>query len=197
MARQWYPKIVQLLPSKDYEAPKEVTISFSQDMKGVAATSGTRIRCAAQWFRSNLKGEAVGAVFHELVHVVQNYGRARRSNPEAARPPGWLVEGMADYIRWFRFEPQSHGADLIWMRTRRNLSLRYDASYRISANFLNWVSDKYGQDVIPHLNAAIREGRYSDQVWKEPTGRTVQELGDAWKKELETKLAAQAAGSAQ
>ena len=66
-----------------------------------------------KWFRANLQGEAIGSVVHELVHVVQEYGRARRENPEATRSPGWLVEGLADYIRWFLYEPQSHGADLV------------------------------------------------------------------------------------
>src|SRR5262249_9499034 len=123
MAQEWYPKLVKLLPSEGYEAPKKLTISFSADMRGVAATGGTRIRCAAEWFRHNLKGEAVGAGFHGLVHVVQNYGRARRTNPNATRPPGWLVEGIPDYVRWFIYEPQSHGADIVWMRGRRNLKL--------------------------------------------------------------------------
>jgi len=32
------------------------------------------------------------------------------------------------------------------------------------------------------------EGRYSDELWKELTGRTVQELGDEWKADLAAKL---------
>ena len=78
----------------------------------MAATGGTRVTCAAEWFRRNLEGEAKGAVVHELVHVVQQYGRARRNNPDATRPPGWLVEGIPDYIRWFLYEPQSRGAEI-------------------------------------------------------------------------------------
>jgi hypothetical protein len=188
MVREWYPKIVKLLPSDGYEAPKKLTISFSKEMKGVAATGGTRIRCAAEWFRRNLKGEATGAVFHEMVHVVQNYGRTRRANPEAPRRPGWLVEGIADYIRWFTFEPQSHGADLVWLRARKNLSLKYDAGYRVTANFLNWVTEKYAHDIVPRLNSALREGGNSEEIWKERTGRTLPELGEEWKKELEASL---------
>jgi hypothetical protein len=188
MAQEWYPKLVKLLPSDGYEAPKKFSISFSADMKGVAATGGTRIRCAAEWFRHNLKGEAVGAVFHELVHVVQSYGRARRTNPNATRPPGWLVEGIPDYVRWFIYEPQSHGADIVWMRGRRNLKLQYDAGYRVSANFLNWVTEKHAADIVPRLNAALREGKDSSDIWKQQTGHTVEELGEEWKRETEEKL---------
>jgi hypothetical protein len=192
MAKEWYPKIVQMLPSQDYEAPKKCSIVFSEEMRGVAATSGTRVRCAAQWFRRNLEGEAVGAVFHELVHVVQQYGRARRANPDASRPPGWLTEGIPDYLRWFIYEPQTKGAEI----TRRNISrARYDASYRISANFLNWVSEKYSRDLVKNLNAALREGKYREDLWKENTGQTLSELGEAWKKEMESKVAAEPGGA--
>jgi hypothetical protein len=182
-----------MLPSPGYEAPKKFTIRFSQDMRGVAATGGSRITCGAGWFRQNLKGEALGAVFHEMVHVVQRYGRAARNSPNATRPPGWLVEGIADYIRWFLFEPQSHGAEI----TRRNLArASYDASYRITANFLNWATEKYDKDLVPQLNAALRQGQYDPDLWKQRTGHTVQELGQEWKAGLEQKLAAQAGGAA-
>ena len=60
----------------------------------------------------------------------------------------WLVEGTADYVRWFNYEPQSHGADIVWMRRLRHFTPRYDASYRISANFLNWVTEKYDKEIV-------------------------------------------------
>ena len=186
--QEWYPKIVKMLPSEGYQAPSSLSITFSPNMQGVAAASGTRIRCGAGWFRRQLQGEAKGAVVHELVHVVQRYGRVRRTDPNAIRTPGWLVEGIADYIRWFLYEPQTRGAEV----TRRNISrARYDSSYRISGNFLNWVTQTYDKDIVRKLNAAAREGRYKEQLWKEATGHTVQELGDEWKKSLDKKIAAE------
>ncbi|MCU0913417.1 MAG: basic secretory family protein [Planctomycetes bacterium] len=190
--RQWYPRLIKLLPSEGYEAPRQVSITFSTRMQGVAATGGTRIRCAAGWFRRNLQGEAKGAVVHELAHVVQNYGLARRSNPEATRTPGWLVEGICDYLRWYLYEPQTRGAEI----TARNLArARYDGNYRISANFLNWVTQTYCRDIVQRLNAAARQGKYHDGLWKTATGHTLQELGDEWKAALEKKVAAEAAAS--
>ena len=147
VVRKWYPKIVKMLPSEGYQAPESVSITFSASMRGVAATGGTRIRCAANWFRRQLQGEAKGAVVHELVHVVQSYGRARRTNPNTSRTPGWLVEGIADYIRWFLYEPETHGAEI----TGRNISrARYDGNYRISANFLNWLTDTFDHAAGAH-----------------------------------------------
>jgi len=182
--REWYPKLVQMLPSDGYEAPKRITIVFNKSMGGVADTAGTRIRCAAKWIRQNLKGEAKGSIVHEMVHAVQQYGRVPRGS---TRPPGWVVEGLADYLRFFRYEPQTHGADI----SRRSVArARYDASYRTSANFLNWVNEKYDKDFATKLNASIREGKYAQDPWKLSTGKTVEELGELWKKGLEEKFAA-------
>jgi hypothetical protein len=192
MAKEWYPKIIQMLPSEGYEPPKSFSITFIEDMRGVANTGGTRIRCAAPWFKNNLKGEAVGAVFHEIVHVVQQYGRARRENPSARRAPGWLTEGIPDYLRWYKFEPESRGADI----TKRNFSrARYDGSYRPSANFLNWATEKYNKDLAMLLNAAIRTGKYEEALWTQLTGHTVQDLGAAWKAELQQKLGIEVAAT--
>ncbi len=180
VVKEWYPRIVALLPSEGFEAPKRISIVFSQNMRGVAATGGTRIRCAASWFRQNLKGEAVGSVVHELVHVAQQYGRARSNTTT----PGWVVEGIADYIRWFKYEPQSQGARI----TKRNIArARYDASYRITAAFLDWVVEKHDKDIVRQLNVAAREGKYSEELWKDHAGKTLQELGEEWKKDMESK----------
>jgi len=128
------------------------------------------------------------------VHVVQQYGRARRTNPNATRTPGWLVEGIADYIRWFLYEPETRGAEV----TGRNISrARYNSSYRITGNFLNWVTETYDHDIARKLNAAARQGKYNEDLWKTYTGHTVQELGDEWKQSLEKKLAAEAAAAAK
>lgn len=185
--REWYPKIVQLLPSPDFEAATNVAIRFREDMgRTPASAGGGRVNCNVEWLRRNLKGEAKGAVVHELVHVVQQYGRARRNNPDAPRTPGWIVEGIADYIRWFLYEPEAKGAEI----TERNLSrARYDANYRITANFLNWVVQKHDRDLIQKLNVAARQGKYSETLWKEYTGRTVQQLGEEWLKGHQVRLA--------
>ncbi|HNY27560.1 MAG TPA: DUF1080 domain-containing protein [Candidatus Sumerlaeota bacterium] len=194
VVRTWYPKLVELLPSEGYEAPAQASIVFSANMRGVAATGGTRVRCAADWFRHELQGEAKGAVVHELVHVVQSYGAARRTNPNPSRTPGWVVEGITDYVRWFLYEPETHGAEI----DSRSLSqARYDANYRVSANFLNWVTTTYDKELVRKLNAAAREGRYSDELWKTATGHSVEELGDQWKADLKKKIAADAEAAAK
>ena len=176
---KWYPILVKMLPSEGFTAPRTFSVNFTDEYKGVAATAGNRVMCAPPWFRKQLKGEAIGAVVHELVHVVQQYGRIPRGG---ARPPGWLVEGMCDYIRWYLYEPESHGADLRPSDVGR---ARYDGSYRLTANFLNFVVNKYDKDLLQEVNAAMREGKYTAEFWKTHTGKPVEELAEEWKKAIE------------
>jgi hypothetical protein len=179
VVQEWYPKLVEMLPSEGFEAPTRVTIIFRDNMGGTPASAGGgRINCNLGWFRRNLKGEAVGSVVHEMVHIVQQYGRGRRNNPDATRTPGWVTEGIPDYIRWFLYEPQSKGAEI----TARNFSrARYDGNYRITANFLNWVIEKFDKELHVKLNAAARQAGYREELWKAYTGKTLQELGDEWR----------------
>lgn len=187
---EWYPKIVALLPSEGYTAPKRFSVTMEPE-RGVAATRGTRITANSTWLKGELNREAVGALVHEEVHVVQQY-RGRRGNPDFRPAPGWLVEGIPDYIRWFLYEPQSHGADVTWLRTRRNISLRYDARYRVTANFLNYVVEHHDtkKELIARLNAACRQGQYTDELWPACTGKTLLELNDEWKAATEKELRA-------
>jgi len=80
---------------------------------------------------------------------------------------------------------------MVWFRKHgKNFSPKYDDSYRITANFLNWASEKYDKDIVGQLNAAMREGKYDEDLWRQFTGRTLQDLGAEWKREVGTQIAA-------
>jgi len=175
----WYPKIVALLPSPGFTAPKHYTITF-KTMDGVAFTSGTRVEVNKNWIDGEIHGEAIGSLVHESVHVVQHF---------SGHAPSWLIEGTADYIRWFLYEPQSHGADLVWMRQRgKRFSPSYNGSYRITANFLDWVVNHYDTNIVTQLNAAMRDGVYDDHLWEKYTGKPLEQLGAEWKRDVEAQL---------
>jgi hypothetical protein len=188
---EWYPKIAAMLPGEGFAAPKQLSVKLRPG-NDVAFTDGTRITANSTWLKRELTGEAIGAIIHEEVHVIQQYGERHRDKPDAKHPPGWLVEGIPDYIRWFRYEPQSHGADLIWLQGRRNLTINYDGRYRITANFLNYVVENYGRNknLIGELNAACRDDKYTDGLWTELTGKPLAELNDEWKASVQKDLAA-------
>jgi hypothetical protein len=151
---------------------------FREEMGGTpASAAGGGVNLNASWFRRELHREATGAVVHELVHVVQSYGAAGKRCANPSPTPGWVIEGIADYVRWFLYEPQSRGAEI----TKANIGrAKYDSSYRISANFLDWVSRTYAADLVKKLNAAAREGRYSESLWQDWTGKSLQALGEEW-----------------
>jgi hypothetical protein len=176
---EWYPRIVDMLPSDGFAAPRQFTIRFRRGMTVPAMAAGSAISCSIAWFERNLEGEALGAVVHEMAHVVQQYGAARRINRDSMRNPGWLVEGVADYIRWFKYEPQTRGADV-----RNPEAAKYDGSYRVTANYLNFIVQKYDPQIVAKLNAAMREGQYSEDLWKQYTGKTAAELAVEWKRSL-------------
>jgi hypothetical protein len=155
------------LRSPGYKPPTVVTMTLKSDYNGVAATSGARITGSVAFFKR--KPDDVGAMVHETVHVQQQYkGRGN---------PGWLVEGIADYIRFFKYEPGKIG----------NLNVakaKYNGSYRVTARFLAYVTDKYKKDFVLELNRAMREGRYKEEMWKDLTGKPLQELDEEWRASL-------------
>jgi hypothetical protein len=182
---EWYPRIVEMLPSDGYEAPEKVRFRYlpNAKMEGIPAyAAGGTISMNAPWIAREKNREARGAIVHEMVHIVQSYSNRRGRNGRRMQTPGWIVEGIPDYVRWFLYEPQSGGAAL----SKSALSnARHDASYRVSANFIDWVVRTYDTDgtLLQKLNAAAREGRYSAEVWKELTGRAEEELAADWKGE--------------
>ena len=188
VVKAWYPRIVEMLPSEDFEAPQKVSLRFLPDsqMRGIPAyAQNNRISMNTEWYTRELKREALGATVHELVHVVQQYGsngnNARNQTGRRSSTPGWITEGIPDYIRWFLYEPGSKGALLSGEALSK---AKHDASYRISANFLDYVNRKYGKEngLISALNSAAREGRYSSETWKVLTGKPVDQLEQEWRR---------------
>ena len=179
---EWYPKITAMMPSEGYTAPEQFKITI-KPIDGVAFTAGRNVVANSAWLEKEIGNEAIGSLVHEAVHVVQQFGYGTHK-------PGWLVEGSADYVRWFKYEPQSHGADMVWFaKHRKGFSPHYNDSYRITANFLNWVSEKYDKNLVGKMAAAMRTNKYNDGLWKEYTGKTAPELGDEWSKEVQAQLA--------
>jgi hypothetical protein len=170
---EWYPKIVALLSSEGFTAPAGFSVSI-RPHQGVADTGGTRINVSAKWVRDQIDHEAIGSIVHEEVHVVQQYGDVQA--------PGWLTEGIADYVRWCLYEPQTHGTDLTSQQAIDRA--HYNDAYRTTANFLSYVTRNFDKDIVTRINAAIRTGKYKDELWKTYTGKSLRELSDAWKKSL-------------
>jgi Peptidase of plants and bacteria len=162
LCQVWYPKIVAILHSDDSvrPLPSVVRLRFEKEMKGVAYASGSEIHIAASWVQSHPND--FGMVIHELTHLVQRY--------PGNRGAGWLVEGIADYVRLKDFEPLIPRPHIDFTKAK------YTDSYKTTAMFLIWLEERYGSDLVPKLNASLRAGRYSDTVFKDLTGKDVAQL---------------------
>lgn len=162
-----YPSMARVLGSEGYAPPRQVLFTFKKDMKGVAGTSGRRVAFAADWIKSH-PGD-YGCAIHELAHVVQNYPRY---------DPVWLIEALADYVRFWMYE------DVSRRPSPRPRQVRVKDTYQRGAAFLAWLAKTYGEDIITNLSAAIRELRYKDELFKEYTGKTLEELTEDFRKNL-------------
>lgn len=162
-----YPDICGFLASDGYTPPTQLRMTLRNDYTGVAAAGGGRIVGSVKYFKS--RPDDVGAMVHETVHCVQNY--------KARGLPGWLVEGIADYVRFWRYEPGKAGR-LLPERAK------YDGSYRTTAAFLAFVTETYDRQAVPKLNALLRENRYTPEAWRALTGKSVEELNEEWRRSL-------------
>ena len=123
-----------------------------------------------EFAKNEKEGEAVGAAIHELVHVYQAGQNA----------PGWFIEGMADYLRWFVYEPEKNGAPFPASAARRAPKLGEHP--RIAANFLNWFSLEYGEKSLLDVHEyyfGTGKGR-TETIWKSLTGKTLNALQADW-----------------
>lgn len=153
-AIRWHPQLATLLASEGFTPARDVTLVFKH-MDGVAFCSGNTITIAAKWIKDH--PDDFGMVVHELTHVLQNYP-SRRGNP------GWLVEGIADYVRYYVVEPDSP-------RRRFNPEREsYERGYQPAAGMLHWLEQTAGPGVITQLNRALRDGRYSPRLFREIAG---------------------------
>jgi len=160
---EWYPKINKLLGVKD-ASDKLITLVIETHGEGVAGTGGRRITVNGDYVRQH--PDDIGLIVHELAHVVQSYPRYN---------PAWLVEGIADYVRFFFYEP-------VAARPKVNPDKAdYKRGYRDVGAFLYWASRKYKLDLVPQLNSALQANTYDEAIWTKYTGHT---FDDLWKEFL-------------
>lgn len=172
LVESWYGKVTELLATdgldpitrqpkgKPFQSPAEVRLVFKKTLNVPAHASGGTITINGDWIAR--RPDDLGMVIHELVHVVQGY-------PGYREKPGWLVEGIADYIRWWRYEPELHaGAG----RTKVDAAkAKYTDSYRTTAVWLAWCSRKYDMRLVPALDKAMRDREDPMPLFEKLTGK--------------------------
>lgn len=142
---------------------KEVTIIIDTEYKGVAATAGGIVRVNPEWMRKH--PEDIDIVTHEVMHIVQSY-------PGGAGP-GWITEGIADYVRYKFGVNNAEGG---WTLPEYTSQQSYRNAYRVTARFFLWIEKNYKSDLVQKLDKEMREKKYTPAFWEKETSRTVDEL---------------------
>jgi hypothetical protein len=186
---EWYPKINDILYGPDHPLPYNILIvSFQHGLSYPAFTTENIIHVSADTLR-NRQDSYEGMVVHELTHVVQHY-------PKGQADAGWLVEGIADYIRHEAFEkdiqptmhldaqahaygytdkePYFHSLEKTGTDMREKGYLK---SYTVASSFLFWLETRKDKQVVPHLNQALSQGQYTPELFRQFCG---QPLDDLW-----------------
>jgi len=167
LVETWYPTVTSWLATEDFKAPSEIKLVFKKEISAPAYASGGTITVNGKWITQ--RPDDLGMMIHELVHVVQQY-------PNSRNKPGWLVEGIADYIRWWRYEPELHSTK---GRTKIDVTkAKYTDSYRTTGMWLAWSSRTYHMGLVPALDRAMRKREDPMLVFKTLTGKDADEL---WK----------------
>lgn len=161
LCQVWYARVVQILDSDDTQRPLNpvVKIIFEKELNIPAYAAGSELHISGAWVKAH--PDDFGMVIHELTHLVQRYGRNRA---------GWLVEGIADYVRLHHYETQVPRPRLNFDRAK------YTDAYKTTAMFLIWIEGNHGPTVVQRLGKALRAGNYSDELFKELTGKDVDAL---------------------
>ena len=135
-----------------------------EKIDGIAVTSGGEITINPEWMRQSPQ-QVVGALIHELTHVIQAYPIYLV----------WFTEGMADYSRSI-YGP----ADDDWSLPESvSPSDSYNDGYGTAARFLHWLEQHTIPTIVDQLNHTIQTGQSFSETFQRLTGSTVD---DQWSK---------------
>jgi RNA polymerase sigma factor (sigma-70 family) len=164
-----YPMVCEELQSDGFTTGNVLTLALKNDFNGVAAIRNGYITASVKYFQN--RPDDYGALVHVMSYSVQNYNS--RKNPR------WLVAGIADYVRFFKYEPGKLGP----IDPQR---AKYQGSSRETAAFLAFLVKRYDSELVRKLNTLMRQGDYTDDIFKNLTGKTLDELEKEWRATLDS-----------
>jgi hypothetical protein len=166
---RWIPKIATLLGSTKAEVPSQATLVIEPEwlQPGVPAwTAGTEIHVVWPFAVSD---GGYGFFVHELVHLFQHY-----------RWPGWLVEGIADYVRFGFYDPDRIDYSS-WP------TADYREGYSATGAFLRQLEVDIEPDLVKRIHRELTTGTYPGfRPGSPPLKHT--EIVDRWQAFKQSKL---------
>ncbi len=159
--REWWPQVARLLATEQFKSPATLTLRFKPGLKVPAFRNAEGLTINTDWITKH--PDDFGMVIHEMTHAIQDY----HGVPKDA---GWLTEGIADYIRYWHYEPEVPHCRIDPAKAS------YRDGYSTTGSFLAWLIVKYDRRAVRQLDAALRAGKYSDAVFEQITGKSLDPL---------------------
>ena len=155
-----YPEL-----AKDFNPKtlKKVEVKIDTSYNGVAYANDGKVTISSKWLHKMPKD--LDVITHEVMHIVQSY-------PNGSGP-GWLTEGIADYVRSEYGLTNKEGG---WSLPDFEKKSHYTNSYRVTARFLGWVVKNYDEDLVFKLDRNLRNNTYTSKLWEEYTGNSLDKL---------------------
>ena len=154
--REWWPQVARLLATEQFTPPATLTLLFKSLPKLPAFRSTEGLTISTEWITKH--PDDFGMIIHEMTHAIQDY-------KGVPRDAGWLTEGIADYIRYWHYEPE------VPHRRIDPSKASYRDGYSTTGSFLAWLIVKYDRRIVRQLDAALRAGKYSDAVFEQITAK--------------------------
>ena len=158
LIKLWSPRVAKILDVQKY--PHNIDLTIQKSYEGIAFADSNSITVSSHWIEKY--PEDIGLIVHEVVHVVQLY-------PEFE--PGWVTEGVANYIRWHLYEKKP----LYWFPIGED-EKGYEAAYRITGGFFLWIVIHKNEDFIKILNTYMKGCEYKDSIFFQYTGNDLDAL---------------------
>lgn len=155
---EWVPKISAIFADRNF--PQTINLKLQNSEEGIAYADSNNIVVSSHWIKKHPND--IGLIVHEAVHVVQFY-------PEFE--PGWITEGIADYIRWYLYEEKP----LDWF-PKGEKEKGYEAAYQTTGGFFLWIMENKNSDLILKLNETMKTASYQATIFETLTGSSLDEL---------------------
>ena len=159
--REWWTQVAHLLATEDFKSPAQLALNFKANQKAPAFRTTEGLTVNIDWIVKH-PGD-FGMIIHEMTHAIQDYKSAPRS-------AGWLVEGIADYVRYWHYEPEAPHPRFDPAKAS------YRDGYGTTGAFLAWLIVNYDRRIVRRFDAALRTGKYSDALFEELTGKNLDAL---------------------
>lgn len=195
LVTEWYPRINVLLFEPGHPLPgpaPQVRVDAKPLYEGVPAYANDGvIHLWAGYIENQDEADFEGMVIHELTHINQA-GKHVGDN-------GWVVEGVADYVRHKYFardiEPTLHMTadgrlqgyapkDIYFyglQQRKANLTSQgYQARYTVASTFLYWLELRKDSHIVHEISVALEQGTFTPALFEQTCGKPLDALWDGF-----------------